>query len=123
MFINFSNHRIENWGEEQLAAAKCYGEIIDLQFPNVDPEGDENYISNLTEEYVEKIVSMMQDPSTDVVHIMGELNLIYNVVCRLKLMGLKCVASTTERQVVEKVSENGEINKVATFKFCKFRKY
>ena len=123
MFINFSNHRIENWGEEQLAAAKSYGEIIDLPFPNVDPEGDENYISNLTEEYVEKIVSMIQNPLQDVVHIMGELNLVFSLVSRLTAKGVTCVASTTERIVVEKVTETGEPRKSATCKFRQLRAY
>lgn len=123
MFINFSNHRIENWGAEQLVEAQKHGEIVDLPFPNVNPEGGENYIASLTDEYVEKIVSYMQDPAKDVVHVMGELNLIYSVVTKLKAQGIKCVASTTERQVMEKVSENGEINKESTFRFIKFREY
>lgn len=123
MFINFSNHRIEKWNSEQLAETKRFGEIVDLPFPNVDPEGDENYIANLADEYVEKIVSIMQEPTKDVVHIMGELNLIYGVVTKLKAQGIKCVASTTERQVVENVSVNGEIDKNSIFKFCRFREY
>lgn len=123
MFINFSNHRIENWGEEQLAATKSYGEIVDMPFPNVNPVGDKNYISNLADEYAGKIVSMIQDPLQDVVHIMGELNLVFSVVSRLTAKGVTCVASTTERQVMETVSENGEINKESTFRFIKFREY
>ena len=123
MFINFSNHRTENWGEEQLAAAKRYGEIVDMPFPNVDPLGNECYISNLANEYVEKIVSMIQNPLQDVVHIMGELNLVFSVVSKLTAKGVTCVASTTERIVVEKVTETGELIKNATFKFCQFRAY
>lgn len=123
MFINFSNHRIENWGEEQLAATKSYGEIVDMPFPNVNPVGDKNYISNLADEYAGKIVSMIQDPLQDVVHIMGELNLVFSVVSRLTAKGVTCVASTTERIVVEKVTETGELIKSAMFKFCQFRAY
>ena len=123
MFINFSNHRLENWGEEQLSAAKCYGEIVDMPFPNVDPLGDENYIASLADEYVEKIDSMIQNPLQDVVHIMGELNLVFSLVSRLTAKGVTCVASTTERIVVEKVTETGELIKSATFKFCQFRAY
>lgn len=123
MFINFSNHRTENWGEEQLAAAKSYGEIVDMPFPNVDPLGGENYIASLADEYVEKILSMIQNPLQDVVHIMGELNLVFSVVSKLTAKGVTCVASTTERIVVEKVTETGELIKNATFKFCQFRVY
>lgn len=123
VFINFSNHRTENWGEEQLAAAKSYGEIIDFPFPYVDPDGDENYILGLAEEYVEKLTSLMEAPCISVVHIMGELTLTHHVVGRLKWMGVKCVASTTERKVVELEDEDGEVVKIAIFKFRKFREY
>lgn len=123
MLVNFSNHRIENWGVEQLATAKSFGEIIDLAFPNVDPTGDRTYIAGLADECVERIMCIIANPDSDVVHIMGELNLVYNVVNKLKSRGVKCVASTTERRVEEKVSSNGEIQKIATFKFCTFREY
>lgn len=123
MLVNFSNHRIENWGVEQLATAKSFGEIIDLPFPNVDPTGDRTYIAVLADECVERIMFIIANPDSDVVHIMGELNLVYNVVKKLKSKGVRCVASTTERRVEEKVSSNGEIQKIATFKFCKFREY
>ena len=123
MLVNFSNHRIENWGVEQLATAKSFGEIIDLPFPNVDPTGDRTYIASLADECVERIMSIIANPDSDVVHIMGELNLVYNVVNKLKSKGVRCVASTTERKVEEKASSNGEIQKITTFKFCKFREY
>jgi hypothetical protein len=123
MFINFSNHRLEKWNSEQLAEAKRFGEIVDLPFPNVNPNGDENYISSLADEYVYKIVSFMQDPAKDVVHIMGEFNLIYAVITKLKAQGIKCVAATSERNAEENVLENGGVKKEGVFKFCRFREY
>lgn len=123
MLVNFSNHRIENWSAEQLATAKTYGEIVDVPFPNVDPTGSVSYIADLADECVEKLMSIIENPECDVVHIMGELNLVYCVVNKLKSRGVKCVVSTTERNVEEKVLDNGEIQKIATFKFCTFREF
>ena len=37
VFINLSNHRSENWGNDQIEAASRFGEIVDLPFPNVEP--------------------------------------------------------------------------------------
>lgn len=123
MLVNFSNHRIENWSAEQLATAKTYGEIVDVPFPNVDPAGSVSYIEDLANECVEKLMSIIENPASDVVHIMGELNVVYSVVTKLKSRGVKCVVSTTERNVEERLSENGEVQKIATFKFCTFREF
>ncbi len=37
-FINLTNHPSTKWGADQLAAAKKYGNIVDIPFPAVDPE-------------------------------------------------------------------------------------
>lgn len=38
MFVNVSNHSSKMWSAEQLAATSKYGEIVDVQFPNIEPQ-------------------------------------------------------------------------------------
>ena len=113
MFLNLSNHPSASWSPEQLKAAG--GKVIDLQFPQVAPDGDEVYIEQLAQEYYDKIVQMKD---IEAVHIMGEMNFTYSLVNKLKANGIKCVASTTKRETVE---ENGV--KISKFNFVRFREY
>ena len=59
MFINFSNHASTRWGVPQKQAAKKYGEIVDMQFPNVDPEA--TISSWLTPDDI-RVPSPIEDP-------------------------------------------------------------
>ncbi|MCQ2974321.1 MAG: CRISPR-associated protein [Bacteroidales bacterium] len=112
MLINLSNHPSAAWTLEQKAE---YKEIIDLPFPQVDPEGDEGYIDSLVNEYLQKIE---QISNIEAVHIMGEFNFCYKMINELKKKNIKCVASCTKRDTVE---ENGV--KISKFKFVRFREY
>ncbi len=118
MFINLSNHPSSKWTEAQTNAAKMYGEIVDLPFPSVDPAGTTDYIDNMANEYVQK-VKEMADGNPTVVHVMGEMTLIFSIINKLHKEGIECVCSTTER-IVEEL-ENGE--KKVVFNFVKFREY
>jgi len=118
MLINLSNHPSSKWMKPQIEAAKKYGEIVDLQFPSVDPSGDTTYIEDLANEYVRKIISIASGDGA-VVHVMGEMTLTFAIICKLQKVGIECVCSTTER-VVEEIG-NGE--KRVLFNFIKFRNY
>jgi hypothetical protein len=123
MLINFSNHPSANWPAEQRAAAEQqFGEIHDLPFPDVDPNGDEEYIQSLCDEYISKIKHLHSNNYTlyskPTIHIMGEMNFTYSMVRLLQNYGFTCVSSTTERIVKE---EDGV--KISEFQFVKFRKY
>lgn len=100
------------------SAQMQYGEIIDMPFPQVDPEADIQSIQHLAEEYLAKI-QQAAAPTEAAVHIMGELNLTYALVNMLKASGYTCVASTSTREVYEE--EPGK--KVVFFKFVRFREY
>jgi hypothetical protein len=117
MIINLSNHRSTLWQAAQLEAASVYGEIIDLPFPAVNPEGDEEYIQSLGKEYLEKVEQLAQGKNVTV-HLMGELTLTYCLVNALLEKGIKCIASTTER-----VSEEKDGAKISEFRFKQFREY
>lgn len=118
LFINFSNHPSSFWDDAQRLAAEKYGEICDLPFPMVDGQSSEEEISQLADSYVAKIISMRK-PEEITVHIMGEMTFTFTVVTRLKELGIRCVASTTER----KTSYNADGTKLSEFSFVKFREY
>ena len=118
MFINLSNHSSEKWSEGQLEAAKPYGDIVDLPFPQVDPKGDEDYIAGLADEYCQKVLELA-DGTPLTIHLMGEMTLTFALVMRLKANGIVCLASTTERIVTE---EEPSV-KTNVFRFARFRKY
>ena len=123
MLINLSNHPSANWPSQQLdAAVRAFGNIMDLPFPDVDPSGNEEYIRELCEAYLQKIDDICRDTgcsiSTVTVHIMGEMTCTFAIVNALQKRGVTCVASTTER--VSSV-ENGV--RTSVFRFVQFRKY
>lgn len=119
MLINLSNHPFVKWSNEQKQAAMAqYGEVIDMPFPQVDPEADTLNIQRLAEEYLVQI-QLKNAPTEAAIHIMGELNLTYALVNLLKATGYTCVASTSTREVYE--DEPGK--KTVFFKFVRFREY
>ena len=116
MFINLTNHPSEGWSEEQLAAAHEYGEIVDIHFPNIEPSFTSSMVNSLANITVDTIAAMGKDI---VVHVMGEMTYTYAVVSRLKSLGIICLASTTERNII--TMPDGK--KVSEFKFVQFREY
>lgn len=120
-FINVSNHPASKWSEEQLLAVKQLGAdtIIDLGFPQVDPNLDTTQLKVLSLNLYSNIVSYLADCDKIIVHIMGELGLTtYTVEMLKRNPNIIVVHSTTERIVVE---ENGV--KTSYFKFVRFREY
>ena len=119
MLINLSNHPSSKWNSEQTEAAnRLYGEIVDLPFPQVDPNGDEAYVARLVDEYAGKVLQLAgKQPVT--VHLMGEMTFTYALVQLLKARGIRCLASTTSRDVV--MLPDG--TKQVAFHFCQFREY
>ncbi len=117
MFINLTNHPSANWSEEQLQAARQYGEVIDLHFPVIGPECTKADVLRCVKVYAE-IIQGMKEGET-VVHVMGEMTFTYNMVSTLSQMGITCLASTTERNTM--MTADGK--KVSEFKFVQFREY
>ena len=118
MLINFSNHPSCNWEQRQIEAASIYGEVVDVAFPDVNAADDTDTIQRLADGYVRLIASMRKD-SDIIVHVMGEMTFTYAVVSRLKELGIKCVASTTERNA----KDIGVGQKLSSFTFVRFRAY
>ena len=117
LFINFSNHPSSAWGEQQLQAANQLGQVVDLPFTQVDPAMTGEQVQLLARECVNTILEMGA-PSDLTVHVMGEMTVIFHVVTALKALGVRCVASTTERMVTE-----ADGKKITEFHFVQFREY
>lgn len=114
IIVNFTNHPSANWDVSQKEAAECYGRIVDISFPNVDPKGDEAYIEMLAMKSVEAI--MKYEP--EAVLCQGEFCLAYRVIQELKERGITVLAACSERLV----RDNGN-RKEVTFQFSRFRRY
>lgn len=119
MFINISNHPSSVWKEDQLVAAKTYGEIYDISFPNIPPQMDTYEMKTIVCEYIQKIEEIVcgRDDSL-VVHVMGETVFTFMLVTALLQKKIHVVSSTTERIVCYE----GEV-KQTTFRFVRFREY
>lgn len=121
MLINLSNHPFSTWQENQKKIAESnYGKIIDLEFPLIPPEEGLDYVKSLANKYLQEIENILDKEKYDnnAVHIMGELTFVYVLVNLLKEKGIKAIASTTKRNVIE--TEEGKLSK---FEFIRFREY
>lgn len=119
MLINLTNHPFTQWCDKQLEAARTYGEIMDIPFPEVDENANEIYISALADEYLQKILDLAKDNNVTV-HLMGELTFTFALLKRLQEYGIPCVASTSKRIVKEEeAGRKGEV----IFQFERFRRY
>ena len=118
MLLNLSNHPSPIWPSEQQQAAEQQFDagIVDLPFPQIAPDAEEQAIEQLAEQYHQQIMNMQPLPAA--VHLMGEMTFTFALVKRLQAAGICCVASTTARDVVE---ESGV--KVSKFRFVRFREY
>lgn len=122
MLLNLSNHPLSKWSAEQrLAAERLYGSVQDVAFPDIDPAGSLESVSNLVQETVHRCVDLLDSSSEKphAVHIMGEFTFTYLFVREMERRNILCVASTTERIV----SDNPDGSKTTVFKFVQFRPY
>ena len=123
MLINLSNHSSSKWSGKQLEAAKQYGKIIDITFPNIDPAATSEQVANLVREYSHK-VDLIAEPLIDseecFIHIMGEMSFVHGFLSKT---AYDCMCSTTERKSVETVNNDGSTTKTMVFEFVQFRAY
>lgn len=118
MFINLSNHPFATWSSSQLSAAREFGDLEEIAFPNIDPGLSKSVVEKMATSYV---TNMLEHYSTEdlTVHIMGEQTFSYHVVKQLQKAGVRCVASATER-IVEETEDH---QKLVRFSFVQFREY
>ena len=120
-FLNLSNHPSSTWSEHQLKVANDqYGEVLDIPFPEIEPEWDTHQVAELAEVYLEKIMTVARGKHAEpVVHLMGEYVFCFKLVTLLKANDIKVLVSTSSRQSVMNVDGT----KTITFSFVKFREY
>lgn len=113
--INLSNHPVVQWSQTQLATAQQqFGEVVDMPFPNIEPDLSSEQLDVLVDEYVKKVI----ETGSINVHIAGELNFVFRMVTKLKALEICCVTSTSKRIVTQQGN-----NKISEFNFVQFRKY
>lgn len=119
MFLNFTNHPIAQWSEEQLSAARQYGEIREMLFPIVPPEWDINRVCSLADELFESVYALQPDA----VLCQGEMTLTYQLVKRMCAAGIPVLCACNLRDTKEELLSDGSTQKLSRFVFCGFRYY
>lgn len=129
MLINLTNHRFENWSAEQRVEAERIYEIVNdnIPFPLIDPAWSKEQVAQLASEYIRKCKDVLGNGTHNAIHIMGELTFVYYFVSMAHKLGVKCIASTTNRVVQTKKQVNNDgieqEVKTAIFQFVRFREY
>lgn len=118
MLLNISNHPKSEWSNEQVAEAeRLFGSIVDYPFPQIPPEWDSNDVDLLATQTFKEITSKysLEDLT---VHIMGEMTFCFALIKKLQKIGVRCIASTTQRTTT---TQNNVI--IKQFSFVRFREY
>ena len=119
MLINLSNHASATWGDAQRSAAReAFGEVMDMPFPAVPPEWGTEEVVALAREYAGTCRAMLAEHD-GAVHIMGELTFTTAFVAIATGLGMRCVASTSERLVTDLPGGDRRV----AFRFVRFRDY
>ena len=119
VFINCSNHPSAIWSKEQKQAAEAYGQIRDIDFPEVDPGWTEQEIQR----EADRICGEIFRYNVAAVMCQGEFTLTYAIVRKLKERKIPALAACSSRRTEETVNENGSTQKSTVFIFERFRKY
>lgn len=123
MLINLSNHPLEKWSREQREAAEReYGPVLDLPFPMQDPSASSQVVASdahNTACHAQRLLEEQGDGPCNAIHVMGEFTFTYFFVREMERRGIRCIASTTKRRVIE----NADGSKTNVFQFVRFRPY
>ena len=119
VYINLSTHSSNNWSKTQLSAARAYGDITDIPFPQIDPGADSSVINELVSRYL----GIILEYDTASVMLQGEFVFTYRLVKALKERGIKVLSACSERRVSEYTDENGRTQSRSEFEFVGFREY
>ena len=118
MIINLTNHSAAYWNDEQLAAARKWGEVYDYPFPCVPPDVLEGDISEIADGLCKKVEEM----HPEAVICQGEFTLTFALVTRLLKKGIPVLAACSERRARESLVGN-VVEKISEYEFQGFRRY
>lgn len=119
LFINHTNHPSAQWSEEQLQAARQYGDVVDVPFPQIEAGLSEAEVHDMAEAAAGRIAELK--PSA--VLVQGEFTYSYALIRLLQMAGIRAVAACSERQTIAALNEKQETVKKSVFKFVQFRVY
>ena len=129
MLINLSNHPLSAWSDAQRQTAQEeFGLLADLPFPRVPADARLQEVQQKTEEYISLCQGIFDDyfqtagiadKNRNAIHVMGEFTFVYLFVTRCRKLSIPCVASTTDRIVLD----NTDGSKTTRFNFIQFRPY
>ena len=118
-FINYTNHPSANWSEAQRQAAQIYGEIMDMDFPEIEPQWDEEQVASLACQQAEEIIALK--PAAGLVQ--GEFTFSYALISLLQQAGIRVLAACSQRCTESVINEKQETIRRSVFKFVRFRQY
>ena len=119
VFINHTNHPSAQWSEDQLQAARHYGDVVDVPFPQIEAGLSEAEVHDMAEAAAGRIAALK--PSA--VMVQGEFTYSYALIRLLQAAGIRVVAACSERQTIAALNERQETVKKSVFKFVQFRVY
>ena len=120
MLLNCTNHPCGIWNKPlKDAAAKLYGEVVDLPFPCVSPAWSEHDIRREVDAYADRIEAF----EADAVLVAGEFTFLFMLVDKLLADGVNVICTCSERNTVEMMNPDGSNEKKSVFFFEGFRPY
>ena len=119
MLINHTNHPAARWPKEQAEAARAWGEVADIPFPEIGADWDEERVAALAAENAAKIIA--QQPAA--VLCQGEFTYVYRLVSLLLAAGIPALAAASRREAIETQAADGSSQKMSRFVFTRFRQY
>lgn len=102
-------------------AGELFGNVVDVDFPLIDPAWDGPKVKETAREYFHRCQSLLHkvnQTEENAIHLMGEMTFVYHFLCFAVEHGTRCVASTSRRIV----RQNGQ-GKEVYFRFEQFRDY
>ncbi len=104
MLINFSNTPHSEWDSQMLdAAIKEYTEIIDIEFPKIEPEWTKMEIMKTGRQYYFKIKNKIgRQTDGKAIYIMGERTFAFAMTTLFRQSYIKCIYPTfTEKEGIK----------------------
>lgn len=111
-----SNHPPDKWSEEQRSG---WDRIDYIPFPDVPPTASFSEVVEIATPLAEQIGKWISTNEGGKVCLQGEFTLCY--ILYRSIDEPIFTFPTTQRVVEEKVKEDGSVEKVATFKFVRWR--
>lgn len=119
MFYNLSNHPHANWGNAQLEAARKWGDIEDVPFPEVNAQLNEQDILRVALECVKKI-KMSKD---DAIFVAGEYGFVFPIIDELLSQGKTVLSTASDSKKAYYTADNGTSERIIHYNFLKFIPY